>query len=141
MVTFYCRTPYRYQQKMERTIPLRAHGSQHVQTPDDALISVTYRSLRVWSGVWRQLLRCCMRLCASVVTWAPPSSHVYRVPWAVTVFWCGLATAGVLCFVMLCIRILMCHDIMGHGQSGESETRFTTGVGLPTVNLPPPLQS
>ena len=32
------------------------------------LIPVTYRSLRVWLWVWRQLLRCCMRLCASVVT-------------------------------------------------------------------------
>ena len=62
------------------------------------LIPVTYRSLRVW----RQLLHCPRRSCASVVTWAPPSSHVYRVPWAVTVFWCGLAAAGFLCYVMLC---------------------------------------
>ena len=30
------------------------------------------------------------------------ASHVYRVPWAVTVFWCGLAAAGFLCYVMLC---------------------------------------
>ena len=40
------------------------------------------------TGVWRQLFRCYMRLCASVVTWVPPSSRAYRVPWAVadTVF-------------------------------------------------------
>ena len=33
-------------------------------------------------------------------TWAPPSNHVYRVPWAVAVYWCGLASAGVSCYVM-----------------------------------------
>ena len=56
----------------------------------------------------------------------------------------GYGRSIMFCYVMYPdthVSTVMSHDIMGHGQSGESETRFTTGVGLPTVNLAPPLQS
>ena len=45
---------------------------------------------------------------------------MYRVPWAVTVFWCGLAAAGVLCYVMLCCSpdySAICTAVCGHTWS------------------------
>ena len=68
------------------------------------LIPVTYRSLRVWLWVWRQLLRCCMRLCASVVTWAPPSPRKSRVSGPLgrhgVLVWAGYGRS--INYVMLC---------------------------------------
>ena len=50
--------------------------------------------------IYRTLVQRCTQLCIYDITLH--GSHVYRVPWAVTVYWCGLATAGVICYVMLC---------------------------------------
>ena len=49
--------------------------------------------------IYRTLVQRCTQLCIYDITLH--GSHVYRVPWAVTVYWCGLATAGVICYVMI----------------------------------------